>query len=57
MVTIIHDDTMAAITTLAVIALKVSQDWLPIVFRTLEIVSELPASCTIPTVYEILQWS
>jgi hypothetical protein len=54
---IIHDDTMASVPTLAVIALKVGQDCLPVVLCHLKIVGELPASRTVTTVDEILSSS
>jgi hypothetical protein len=54
MVTIIHNDTMTSVPTPAVIALKVGQDCLPVVFCNLQIVGELPASRTVTTVDEIL---
>jgi hypothetical protein len=57
MVTIIHDDTMTSVPTLAVIALKVGQDCLPVEFCHLEIVGELPASRTVTTVDKILSSS
>ena len=51
---IINNDTMTSVPTLAVIALKVGQDCLPVVLCHLEIVGELTASGTIAAVDEIL---
>jgi hypothetical protein len=57
MVMIINNDTMTSVPTLAVIALKVGQDCLPVVLCQLEIVGELPASRTVTTVDEVLSSS
>ena len=57
MVTIIHNDTMASVSPLAVIALEVCQYLLPVVLCHLEIVGELPTSRTVTTVDKILSSS